>query len=170
MATYKWASNAYVKGDAQKVGEALDDLQADNGQRLTPRVVVDAARPIESPLHPCFEWDDLRAAELFREEQARTVVRSIRVVQTVDNVASQRRVFVNVIENIDGEDQHGYVTLARVMASEDLRQQLIVQARVEMMAFRKRYSELSELAAISDAAIARIDSLLPEPQPVSVEV
>lgn len=160
--TYKWTEGAHIKADAQQVGEALVELQADNGERLTPRVVVDAARPDGSPLHPCFEWDDVRAAELHREDQARHIVRCIRVEQPAsDNRMEMRRVFVNVIESIDGEDQHGYVSVARVMSDEDLRQQLIVQARKELESFKKRYAELSDLVAITETALAQIDAMLP---------
>src|SRR5687767_282224 len=80
MTTYHWTPGARFKADAQKVGTALAKLSEKHDARLTARIVVDAARPKNSVLHTCFEWDDVRAAELFREEQARKVLHSIRAV------------------------------------------------------------------------------------------
>ena len=31
-------------------------------------------------MHPCFTWDDAEAAELYRETEARSIVRSVRVI------------------------------------------------------------------------------------------
>lgn len=53
-------------------------------QKVTPASVVLAATPKRSPLHPAFEWDDMRAAELGREFQAANLIRSVRVVHRVD--------------------------------------------------------------------------------------
>jgi hypothetical protein len=162
MKTYTWTEGAHIKTDAQRVGEVLVELQSENGGRLTPRVYVDAARPSESPLHPTLEWDNLRAAELYREDQARHVIRCIRVATPNEKgEQEQRRVFVNVIESVDGEDQNGYAPLARVLSSDDLRQQLIVQARRDLAAFKKRYAELADLVSVADAALEQIDALLP---------
>ncbi len=47
--------------------------------RLTPAIVVDAARPENHPLHGKFEWDDSIAAELHRRAQAAELIRSVRV-------------------------------------------------------------------------------------------
>lgn len=159
MAQYRWANGAFVRGDAQVVGERLTELQASNGQRLTPRMVVEDARPPDAALHPCFEWDDLRAAELFREDQARAVIRSVRVITDDAETPRMVRAFVNVTEMIDEDVQHSYVSLARALESEDLRQQLVVQARRDMLAFKERYAEFQGLADVGDQALALIDLL-----------
>ena len=46
---------------------------------MTATAVVDAARPSGSQLHRYFEWDDIKAAESWRHEQARHLLRSIEV-------------------------------------------------------------------------------------------
>jgi|SRR5215472_2243064 len=50
--------------------------------RLVPSTVVDAARAPDSPLHPLFEWDDSAAAEKYRLDQARTIIRRVTVTVT----------------------------------------------------------------------------------------
>ena len=46
---------------------------------LTPQRVVAAARDASNPLHGQFEWDDSVAGEAYRIEQARSLVRSIKI-------------------------------------------------------------------------------------------
>lgn len=60
----------------QQVGEALHSIQRDAG-KLESREVLERARDAESPLHPCFTWDDGIAAEAYRLDQARSLVKSI---------------------------------------------------------------------------------------------
>jgi hypothetical protein len=43
--------------------------------KLSPQIIVDAARHNNSALHGFFEWDDTVAAEKYRIEQARTVIK-----------------------------------------------------------------------------------------------
>lgn len=52
----------------------------DAHQRLTPQIVVDEARDEGHPLHDRFEWNDKAAAEAHRLDQARRLIRSVRVV------------------------------------------------------------------------------------------
>ena len=66
----------------ERVKKALDELAKRNKDRLTPRGVVAAARPARSPLHPEFTWDDRKCGELWRDEEARNLIRSYEVVVT----------------------------------------------------------------------------------------
>lgn len=58
-----------------------DQLQAvyDEHGRLTPQAVVDTARTEDHPLHDRFEWDNQVAGEAYRLDQARRLIRSVRV-------------------------------------------------------------------------------------------
>jgi hypothetical protein len=67
------------KVSAKTVAAELTRIRA--ASPLTAQGVVDAARPTDAPLHPAFEWDNIVAAEAFRLEQARSLIRSIEVVQ-----------------------------------------------------------------------------------------
>jgi hypothetical protein len=80
--------------DAQTAGSELDRIRRRDGT-LRPDVVVDEARPEEAPLHPAFEWRDPVAAEQWREHQASTLIKIVRVVPTApieERVASVRPV------------------------------------------------------------------------------
>ena len=62
---------------------AIKDVQKRSG-RITPRSVLDAARPKDSPLHHYFEWNDGRAAAAYRMEQARYIIRHVRIIITTE--------------------------------------------------------------------------------------
>ena len=51
----------------------------DGAGELTPGLVVDTARPEDSPLHSHFEWDDGIAGEKYRQVQAAAMIRSVHV-------------------------------------------------------------------------------------------
>lgn len=158
--TYAFRSGAHVHGDPQAVGEALEALQQDNGQRITARIVVDAARPDDSPLHPCFEWDDVRAAELHREWQARQLISSVRVVLHDGTERKVQRAFVNVVENAGEEgEQRGYVPMARVLSETDLFLQVCEQAARDLKSFEDRYAEFEALASVGRSARERVEQM-----------
>lgn len=70
--------------DAQTAGTELERIRVSYGcnsfTALTPKAVVEEARPEDAPLHPAFEWDNDTAAEKYREHQATNLIRRVRVV------------------------------------------------------------------------------------------
>lgn len=161
MARYSWRSGTRIKAEAQIVGETLQRLSTENGDSLTARVVVDAARPFDSPLHGCFEWDDLRAAELFRETQARHVISSIRVLDNERGSQTVTRVFVNVVENVGDDLQRRYVPLARVATDADLYRQVLNRAANDLRAFEDRYAQFATIATVARTAREQLESEQP---------
>ncbi len=142
-------------------GDVLDTLQQEHGGRLTPRVVVEAARPIDAVLHPAFEWDDTKAADLYRDDQARHVISSIRVVQprTDPKQAPQSfHAYVSLVEQIGGEAQRAYVPMARVFEDGDLLKQAIEAAAAELRAFVDRYAEFETIAKAARLAREQIQA------------
>ena len=83
---YVYKKTAFVRRGvkAQTAGEELERISKEHGE-ITPPLVVDEARPEESPIHEVFEWDDYVAAEHHREHQARQLIRSIEVVKPEGN-------------------------------------------------------------------------------------
>lgn len=65
--------------DAQTVGNELERIKVSYGH-VSPKAVVEEARPEDAPLHPAFEWRDEVAAGLYREHQATNLIRRVRVV------------------------------------------------------------------------------------------
>jgi hypothetical protein len=66
------------------IGDCLRTMHDRHGGLLVAREVWVEAKPPEHPLHPEFEWDDSTAADLYRDEQARSLIRNVRIVRESD--------------------------------------------------------------------------------------
>lgn len=74
---YAASGSRFSKADAEMIGPQLGEI-AKRGA-VTAQDVVDVARSANSPLHRFFEWNNDKAANLYRVEQARNMLRSIKV-------------------------------------------------------------------------------------------
>jgi hypothetical protein len=90
-------------------------------------------------MHNLFEWDDTVAAEEHRLEQARTLIRSIRIIKVGDD--QPRRVYVNVRTN----DHSSYVTMKQVRRDPGLIDQVLNSAIRDLSGWLARYEELQEV-------------------------
>jgi len=99
----------------ENVRLALMALARQDEGRLTADRVVESARPLTSPLHSEFEWNDGEAAHKYRIVQARKLIQSVTVKVHTTEYTMDAPVFVRD-PNVDAKDQ-GYVSLAR--AAED---------------------------------------------------
>ena len=142
---YVWNRGRSV--EAQVVGETVEAVAGRNGGVCPPSALVDEARPKESALHGLFQWDDYTAAEAYRREQARHVVRELRVVS--DDASSEPlQAFVHVIR-VDGQRcVEGYRLTQMVVRDAGEYRQVLDEALAGLRAWQKRYGHLSELAKI----------------------
>lgn len=142
---YQWKDGAHVSIDAQAAGEEMERIRVRQNGRLDQESVVEAARKPKSPLHPHFEWDDSKAANAFRLEQASYLIRSIAVtVEKPNGNETPVRAFVSVKR----EEDRSYTSIQHALSDEELRAQVVAQAWAELEAWRKRYAELQEFAAL----------------------
>lgn len=141
---YQWKPNVSVPVAAQIVGEELERIRVRHNSRLTQEDVVAEARDDASPLHPAFEWDDAKAGEQWRLEQASYLIRSIVVAVEANETKAPVRAFVNVERDTD----RSYTSVAHAMSDAELRAQIIAKALKELKSWRDRYSELVELAKL----------------------
>jgi hypothetical protein len=93
MTMYQWQKGYRAHVPAEVAAEELERIRDQHG-KIEASTVVDLSRPDDAPLHPEFEWDDSRAAEEYRRDQARHMIRSIRVVRQADE--EPIRQYVNV--------------------------------------------------------------------------
>lgn len=144
---YKWKEAVSIPVDPQVAGEELEKIRIRQNGRLESEDVVSAARPADSPLHPAFEWNDKKAAEKWRLEQAGHLIRSI--VVTLDDTGDREpvRAFVSVKRDED----RSYTSVQHALADAELRAQVVAAALAELDAWRKRHAELVELARIFTA-------------------
>jgi len=133
--------------DAEVVGPAIEELVRRNGCATAELVVAEAAKK-SSPLRAYFEWDDARAAMERRLEQARYLLRSVRVVIVREEREKEFRAFVRVDRGAAGERETVYLPTAKVMSNAAYRQQVVARALSELEEWQERYKEYEELAAL----------------------
>lgn len=141
VAKWKAGIGLYTNVDAQAVAEELKGL----GDGFTPADVVDAARDASTELHKCFEWDDGKAAELYRLVQARSVVTNLVIEeQAKPKERPEIRVFYKP------EKTSGYVETKKIVRDEDAYANLLAQAKAELRVFKAKYNCLVELQEIME--------------------
>lgn len=148
---YRAARGAPITDDqAQRYGERMEALAEEGNGSVTPHMVYEDAKKKRSPLHDYFEWDDSAAADAFRLNQARELLRFVHVVVTRENGAEEEvRAFHNVvIEKDEDTAERTYAPLARVLSEEELRKQVVAKALHEFEQWRKRYKQYQELAPL----------------------
>ncbi len=134
---------------AQRYGERIETLVEEGDGSVTPQAVYDDAKKKRSPLHEYFEWNDGVAADAYRINQARELLRYIHVVVVRDDVEEEVRAFHNVvIERPEQPPERTYAAVARVLSDEELRKQVIAKALHEFEQWRKRYQQYQELAPL----------------------
>jgi hypothetical protein len=150
-AKYGFRRGSRLDGDkAQDVGEHLEGLRAASGSLTAARVVKDA-KARRSPLHEFFQWDNTAAANEYRLEQARHLLRSLVVVyEHIPQHKEPVRAFVT-FEKSEQVDRGAYIAVCDAMSNAELRKELVEQALGEAQEWQKRYEGLVELKAIFEA-------------------
>lgn len=118
--------------------EAVQELRSieNRAGRLTPEQVVNAASDESSALHACFTWDDSEAAAKWRLDEAREIIRSVRI----ETVIEERTIRSVGYVHDPKQDQNvaGYISMMKVRKPD----------AVEVMR-----SELKAIAALFERAI-----------------
>ena len=103
----------------------LKGIQNKNGGILRPENVVETARPPKSSLHGFFTWDNSEAAEKWRLEEARTLIRTVTIVNVQDNEVFWTPVFVRDITI--PSDEQGYRDIRGISEMESKMQTLLYE-------------------------------------------
>lgn len=138
---YKFKSGSHINVNPQAAGEMCEELAAK--QNLTAKALVDANRPSNAPLHGAFEWNNTKAAENWREHQARHIINCLEIV-------TQEREPVRAYFSISVKEP-GYEHIDAILRHTDSRQKLLQTALAELTAFKRKYAQLDELCKVFEA-------------------
>jgi hypothetical protein len=131
---------------------ALLEVRSQHGA-LTPRLVVESARPAESPLHDRFEWNDSVAGESWRREQARDLIQSVRIEYAESKSGPREvRAFVSVRDGSLAEPV--FVPVAEAMSDEWLSAQVLADCERAIAELKRRFGHLREFRALLVEAAA----------------
>lgn len=127
-----------------KYTEELAKIAAEHGGTLYPRDVVNAARDPKSLLHDAFEWNNGIAAEQWRLEQARRLIRVQVTLLPNRNNPIQAFVSLSPARNDDG----GYLPIQDILANEKLLELMKADAARELEIFSMKFREIDELRPV----------------------
>lgn len=149
MAVYEWRPGSHHSVKASVAGAVCEELEA--AGNLSAKSLLDASRAEDAPLHGEFEWSDSIAAEKYREDQARGIIRHLAI--KVEERAPVRSFF-----KLEVSGASNYASIETIMKKPDLRAALLEQARADMRSFQSKYQELSELSDVF-AAMSRVQQV-----------
>jgi hypothetical protein len=122
----------------------------DSHGRLDADLVVQVATPEDSPLHERFVWDDAVAGHKFRLNQARQLIRSVRVVfKESDGIHPPQHFRVYSSLPLNGNERT-YVRTEDALNDPFQRQILLRQMRREMASLHQKYAHMQEWASLLD--------------------
>jgi hypothetical protein len=122
------------------IRDELLDLRDDDGMLFPASVVEWAETHPDSSLHNALEWDNDRAANAWRLEQVRQLIRLyITVGEPNETVVSL---------SIDRTNGGGYRSMSDVAARPDLRDIMLADALAELQRVQAKYQRVQELEAV----------------------
>jgi hypothetical protein len=131
--------------DANVVGRHIEMLREKFKGEITPQDILEDARHDNSPLHSFFEWDDSAAAEHYRLQQARGLIRAVVAVYVRDDKPAVRtRAYVHVPE----PSAPHYREATHAMSQAKTRKMVLDRAMNELRAWKAKYRDLEEFAAL----------------------
>ncbi len=129
----------------------LESIRKQYGGILRPEAVVERARLPDNVLHGRFTWDDEEAAEQWRLEQARQLIRC--AVRIVDHPGGNHEVvqaYVSLRDDRAAGDS--YRALVDVLSDEQQCAMMLRDALTDLETFRRKYGRLKALAKVFAAA------------------
>ena len=145
---YRYESGARFRGVAAQVaGRELARIRTENDGKLRPADTVAAARPDDAPLHPIFTWDDKRAAENWRLEEARHLIRAVRIVTKAGDEPAFVHIRVNQMAQEDADEGPYYQSTRVAVKSEDEWTVAVDAALERLSSAEKAVNELKTIAS-----------------------
>lgn len=149
-----------TKDEQKAIEEALAEIAEKHSGLLTPDAVVAAASRRDSVLHALFEWDGKKAAHQYRLDQARSLIRSVRV-----NITTHKTVISTVAYVRDPDlkaDEQGYVATVSLIGQQERARSMLVDEFSRAASAMRRARELAaafEMVGEVDAVTNTIDDM-----------
>lgn len=114
----------FKKEKAQIYGERLNYIASNNKGKITPILIVEDGKNKSSPLNNYFEWDNKKASDQFRLQQARNLINHIVEVVVIEGKPSKQRSFFSVT---NGKGKNIYVDIKTAVTTKSYRLQVLNQ-------------------------------------------
>ena len=131
----------------KKLREEFEQIKKTHGGKFGPRDVVEYARSNKNTeLHSRFEWDDKKAGEAYRIEQARGIIQSLKItiVERETEIVSIRE-YSSLTTDRDGDGS--YRSTVQILSDEEMKAQLLDDIQMELVRINVKLRSLSIAAA-----------------------
>lgn len=142
-----WKKGFRIGGlpEADVAAKELDKIRERNDGTLSSERVVDASKGKRHPFHNYFEWDDSIGGHKYRLSQAQTLLRAVAVVK---DELPDRPVRKYEIAQAYSPGERKYETMEEMLADPEKREILLQRALNELLAVRRKYHRIQELAIV----------------------
>lgn len=168
---YTWKDGRSFPVNADIVGAELERIGKRDGG-VNAEVVVNEARPLDAPLHPCFDWDDTTAASRWRVHQARRVLNSIREITIKKGEPIERRspawISIGPVEMDEGEGESQYRPIRQVTKHDDIYAKVVEREWKHLRGMIDRYEWVAEFQPLREAAEI-VDRIMTQPTPMAAD-
>lgn len=142
----------YSEKDSLVIATELKKIQQVQSV-ITPKLVVQVAEDEANPLHKYFEWNNTKAADRYREWQARQLILSVYLVDSDEENAVPVRAFVNL--KPDDEDEfipdQGYVFTPSIASKANYQAQVLEYAKSQLVGWRNKFGAYREFFGVVKA-------------------
>lgn len=146
-----------TKPEREAVSKELARITDNQGGMLTPDAVVFEASYEDNVLHRLFEWDDTIAGNAWRVEQARELIRTVRVVVTTKT--TQIRVVGYVRDPDQASDQQGYVPTVSLVGENERAGRALAAEFERAGSIMRRAHELAEAFELQGEVFAVVEKV-----------
>ena len=144
------------KPSRKAINDEISRIYNENGT-ITPDLVVKVASDPKNVLHHLFEWDDAKAGNAYRVDQARQIITSVKI-----NIITESRTISAVSYVRDPRlphDQQGYVSVAKLKTDKDLAKDSIRYEFERAYAHLHRAKTHAEILGMEDQVSALLNTL-----------
>lgn len=151
---YSWKDGWQPKMSAETVGNVITEIEEKNGT-VTKELFLDASRPVDSPTHNLFEWDDKKAGELYRLSISNKIIIQLNV--EIESVKGEEKTYVPAFINIkQTNDKAEYKNIVDALSDQESRELIVKRLKREVEALINRNRHIDELADILQSEVDKL--------------
>jgi hypothetical protein len=145
------AGSHFTDEDIETAVPIISKMIEERGN-IAPEDVVEAARPTKAALHRYFTWNNREAANKYRIEEAKYLIRSCMAEPEHSEAPDEQKPLpaFRVFHSIKIEGEPRYVTMRQVISSTEYHAQIVANALIELRGWMERYKTYQDLAYITD--------------------
>lgn len=152
-----WKSGSRIKADPNEAFGVFESLRKSEG--LSPRSLVEASRPDGTVFHGEFEWNDEKAAEEYRINQASHIIRSFVIVHEApktDEKAEPQTIEVRAYlptHNKEEESRGTYESLDVIVRDDNMRMRMMKDCLSEIKWVQSKYRKLQDIVEMLNVPV-----------------